>query len=167
MEDVWTTGPLNYTIEDLTGGVQYDVQVRADTSVGTGPWSATSSGAPQATPGAPAITGPITPGDEELTVEWSAPANDGGTAITGYDLRFIRNDAPDKADGNWTVRTGIWNSGGLRYDLEGLTNGAAYEVQVRAVNVSGTGPWSETFTGTPATWWAIRSFSPEQCGSRR
>ena len=161
VEDVWTTGPLNYTIEDLTGGVQYDVQVRADTSVGTGPWSATSSGAPQATPGAPAITGPITPGDEELTVEWSAPANDGGTAITGYDLRFIRNDAPDKADGNWTVRTGIWNSGGLRYDLEGLTNGAAYKVQVRAVNVSGTGPWSETFTGTPATWWAIRSFSPE------
>ena len=37
----------------------------------------------------------------------------------------------------------------------------AYQVQVRAVNVSGTGPWSETFTGTPATWGAIRSLSPE------
>ena len=113
-------------------------------------------------PGPPTITGPITPDDQALTVEWSAPANDDGTAITGYDLRFIRNDAPDKADGNWTVRTDIWISGDLRYDLDGLTNGVAYDVQVRAVNVSGTGPWSNTFIGTPATLWASRSFSPER-----
>ena len=33
---------------------------------------------------------------------------------------------------------------------------------MRAVNVTGTGPWSETFVGTPATWWAIRSLSPER-----
>ena len=160
MEDIWTTGSLIYTIEGLTGGAQYDVQVRAVSSVGAGPWSATSTGVPQATPGAPAI-GSLTPGDSALTVEWSAPATDGGSDVTGYDLRYIRSDALDKADANWTVRSSIWNSGGLRYDLEGLTNGAAYEVQVRAVNVSGTGPWSETFTGTPATWWAIRSLSPE------
>ena len=160
MEDTRTTGSLNYTIEGLTGGVQYDVQVRAVSSVGTGPWSATSTGVPQATPGAPAI-GLLTPGDSALTVEWSAPATDGGSDVTGYDLRYIRSDALDKADANWTIRSSIWDSGGLRYDLEGLTNGATYEVQVRAVNVSGTGPWSETFTGTPATWWAIRSLSPE------
>ncbi len=160
VEDAWTTGSLIYTIEGLTGGAQYDVQIRAVTSVGAGPWSATSSGATQATPGAPAI-GLLTPGDSALTVEWSAPATDGGSDVTGYDLRYIRSAAPDRADANWTVRSGIWNSGGLRYDLEGLTNGVAYEVQVRAVNVSGTGPWSETLTGTPATWWAIRSLSPE------
>ena len=160
VEDAWTTGSLIYTIEGLTGGAQYDLQIRAVTSVGAGPWSATSSGVPQATPGAPAI-GLLTPGDSALTVEWSAPATDGGSDVTGYDLRYIRSDAPDKADANWTVESSIWSSGALQYDLGGLTNGVEYDVQVRAVNVSGTGPWSETFTGTPATWWALRSLSPE------
>ena len=149
MEDIWTTGPLNYTIEDLTGGVQYDVQVRADTSVGTGPWSATSSGAPQATPGAPEITGPITPGDSALTVEWSAPATDGGSDVTGYDLRYIESSAVDKADANWTVMEDIWTTGSLIYTIEGLTGGAQYDVQVRAVSSVGAGPWSATSTGVP------------------
>ena len=82
------------------------------------------------------------------------------SGITGYG--FIRDDAPDKADDNWTVRFDVWSSGGLRYSPDGLTNGVAYDVQLRAVNVTGTGPWSETFVGTPATWWAIRSLSPER-----
>ena len=48
LEDVWTTGsgPLNYTITGLMGGTQYDVQVRAVSSVMDGVWSATSTGTP-------------------------------------------------------------------------------------------------------------------------
>ena len=49
----------------------------------------------------------------------------------------------------------------MRYDLQGLTNDVAYDIQVRAVNVSSTSLWSSTFVGTPTTWWAARSFSPE------
>ncbi len=161
MEGAWTTGSLGYTIEGLTAGAQYDIQVRAVNSVGAGPWSVISSGVPQTTPGTPVI-GSLTPGDGMLTVEWSAPMDDGGTGITGYDLRFIRSDALDKADANGTARSSIWSSGGLRYSLGGLTNDVAYDVQVRAVNLAGTGPWSETIVGTPATWWAIRSLSPER-----
>ena len=33
-------------------------------------------------------------------------------------------------------------------------------MQVRAVSAAGDGPWSATAQGTPATWGAIRSFSP-------
>ena len=46
LEDVWTTGsgPLNYIITGLTGGTQYDVQMRAVSSAGDGHWSATVTG---------------------------------------------------------------------------------------------------------------------------
>ena len=40
------SGRLEYSIYDLTGGVRYDVQVRAVNSVGSGSWSATSTGTP-------------------------------------------------------------------------------------------------------------------------
>ena len=52
-----------------------------------------------ALPGAPSI-GSLTPGDGALAVAGSAPGNDGGADITSYDLRYIRSDAPNKADAN-------------------------------------------------------------------
>ncbi len=86
-----------------------------------------------------------------LTVTWSAPSSKGGSAITAYDLRYIRSDAPDKADANWTVVEDVWSAGSgalLTYELTGLSAGTQYDVQVRAVNGSGDGPWSATATGT-------------------
>ena len=86
-----------------------------------------------------------------LTVTWSAPSSKGGSAITAYDLRYIRSDAPDKADANWTVVEDVWSTGSgalLTYELTGLSAGTRYDVQVRAVNGSGDGPWSATATGT-------------------
>ena len=114
-------------------------------------------------PGAPEITGPITPGAASLTVSWTAPP--GGTVITSYDLRYIESSAVDKADANWTVVEDTWTTGSLIYTIEGLTGGAQYDVQVRAVSSVGAGPWSVTATGTPVqgdqvpTAGATRSFS--------
>jgi hypothetical protein len=79
----------------------------------------------------------LTPGDETLTIAWSAPADTGGSTVEGYDARYIRSDAADKADANWTERDGIWTSGALRHVLSGLTNGVDYDVQLRAVNAVG------------------------------
>ncbi len=147
---VWTSGDLRHTVGSLTNGVRYDMQLRAVTSVGVGPWSAAASATPQTAPGAPAIDR-VTFGDRALAVSWSAPADDGGSAVRSYDLRHIRSDALDKADVNWTVRNGVWSSGDLESTLDGLTNGDAYDVQVRAVNVVDPGPWSATVSGTPWT----------------
>ena len=93
----------------------------------------------------------MTSGDRELTVAWSAPAEDGGRDVTAYDLRYIRSDASDKSDTNWTVKDSIWSSSALEYSLDGLTNSVGYEVQVRAVNAVGEGPWSPAGSGTPLT----------------
>ncbi len=149
-DSVWSSGALRYPLSGLTNGVEYEVQVRAENSVGEGPWSPARTDTPLTTPGAPSIES-VTPGDETLTVVWSAPASDGGRDITGYDLRYIRSDAPDKADANWTEQYSIWTSGALRYPLPGLINGVDYDVQLRAVNALGGGSWSGTGAGTPLT----------------
>ena len=47
-----------------------------------------------------------------------------------------------------TVREGVWISGSLTYTLDGLSEGTAYEVQVRAVAGDDTGEWSATHTAT-------------------
>ena len=148
--NIWSSGALRYDLGGLTNGVSYDVLVRTVNAVGHGPWSPAATGTPRTTPGAPVIDSLI-PGDGALNVGWSDPATDGGAEVTGYDLRFIRSDAPDKADANWTGRNNIWSSGALRYDLGGLTNGVSYDVLVRTVNAVGHGPWSPAATGTPRT----------------
>ena len=149
-DGIWTSGALEYTVDSLTNGVGYDVQVRAVNVAGDGPWSAAASATPQTVTDAPTID-VITPGDGALAVSWSAPSDTGGSAITSYDVRYIRSDALDKADDSWTVRDDIWTSGDLQYTLSGLTNGVGYDVQVRAVNDAGDGPWSATATDTPRT----------------
>ena len=69
---------------------------------------------------------------------------------TAYDLRHIRSDAANKADANWTVAQDAWtSSGALSYELTGLDGGQQHDVQARAVNAAGDGPWSATVTGTP------------------
>ena len=102
-------------------------------------------------PGAPTITAPITAGDDSLTVDWSAPSDSGGPAITAYDLRYIQTSADETVDNNWTVVQDVWTgSGPLQYVLTGLADGTQYDVQVRAINSDGDGPWSAMVTGTTA-----------------
>ena len=112
-------------------------------------------------PGSPTI-GTLTTGANFLTATWSAPVGSGGPAISAYDLRYIQTSADETVDANWTVVDDAWaaGSGALSHQISGLTGGTQYDVQVRAVTAAGNGPWSAAATGTPATWGAIRSFSP-------
>ena len=116
-------------------------------------------------PGAPTITSPAVAGPNSLTVAWVAPGNTGGPVVTAYDLRYIRTDADETVETNWTVMEDVWTgSGGLEYVLTGLTAGAQYDIQLRAVNFTGDGPWSATAVGTPSTWGVTRSYSRVDVG---
>ena len=101
-------------------------------------------------PPAPAIES-LTPSDQAITVVWTAPGSDGGSAITSYDLRYISSVATDKDDANWTVEDDVWSSGALQAAISGLTNGTSYDVQARAVNAIANGAWSTTVAGKAAT----------------
>ncbi len=99
-----------------------------------------------------------------LLIFWSAPTQADGSAVFSYDLRFIESSADKMEESNWTIVDEIWTigSGALIHDLAGLADKTQYDVQLRASNPVGDGPWSETFSevaGIPATVSAIRSFS--------
>ena len=92
-------------------------------------------------PAAPALTG----GDAKITAAWAAPAagllNGGPTPTTGYQTRYR------PAGGEWSVPTA---AAGTTATIAGLANDTAHQVQVRALNIAGAGPWSPAATATPA-----------------
>ena len=101
-------------------------------------------------PGAPAGLTVTANALSGIELSWSEPASAGGLAVTAYDVRHIETSADETADSNWTVLEGVWTIGvgALQYTLSGLTPGTQYDLQVRAANGLGAGPWSATATGT-------------------
>ena len=103
-------------------------------------------------PGAPTITA-VTPGEGYLTISWTAPDDTGGLDIESYDIRYIETAADETVESNWTFVEDVWTATSgddLQYSITGLTGETPYDIQVRAENAKGIGPWSETMTGTPA-----------------
>ena len=114
------------------------------------------------TPIAPTIPSLI-PGEKWIAVRWTVPTSTGGSAITTYDTRYIRTDATDKADANWTTQENIRtaSSGNLVHVIHGLTTGIEYDVQVRAANANGKGAWAATSKTTPTDASATRTSGTE------
>ena len=67
--------------------------------------------------------------------------------VTSYDVRYILTGADEMVDPNWTVVDPA-TSGEFTYTVTGLADDSPYDVQVKAVNTSGDGPWSAS--GSPA-----------------
>ena len=88
-----------------------------------------------------ALEARLVSGDGQLTVDWTAPSGD-GEAVDDYDVRY----RADAETGAWTELPDAAESAAPSATITGLTNGTAYQVQVRA----GDGEWSATVTGTPA-----------------
>ena len=88
-----------------------------------------------------ALEARLVPGDGQLTVDWTALSGD-GEAVDDYDVRY----RADAESGAWTELADTPESAAPSATITGLTNGTAYQVQVRA----GDGEWSATVTGAPA-----------------
>ena len=150
-----TSASTSATLTGLTNGTTYQVQVRAGNSVGDGAWSPSATEYPSTVPGSPAAP-TLSVNDTSLGVSWSAPASNGGSTITDYDVRYRACTATPKTCansatwGSWTE----WNSGNTSdttsATITGRTNGTAYQVQVRAANRSGDGNWSASASAVPA-----------------
>jgi hypothetical protein len=132
-----TTAPI--IITGLTNGTTYDIVIRAINSVGNGASSNSISGIPTTVPSAPTITS-VTSGNTQLTVNFTAPANDGGSLITDYEYS-TDNGVSFTSSGVTTAPITI----------TGLTNGTTYNVVIRAINSVGNGDPSNSVSAIPST----------------
>ena len=106
---------------------------------------------PPAAPDAPTVSATAGTTDS-LDVSWTAPDNAGKPAIDNYDLQYRVGTS-----GSFTA--GPQSQTGLIASIGSLTAGTSYEVQVRAHNDEGDGPWSASGTGSTSTN-AAPVFSP-------
>ena len=129
------------TITGLTNGTLYGFQVRAVNSIGDGEASQATA-TPGRVPSAP--TGVVARVESEtITVMWGIPADNGGSAITGYRVRYRTSG------GAWSAPMAVeGGASATSYTMTGLTNGVGYEIQVWAVNGIGDGA-AATVEATP------------------
>ena len=152
-----------HTITGLEDGTTYFVVIRAVNAVGTGEYSYEISGYTSAVPPAPGtvtatataprVNSDGTPGNgTELTVTWSpVTLTNGGPPITGYEVQYRRLADPDKPVPDARYSAHVWKTvdgdsetagtdfplGALTAQVQGLEEGASYQVRARAVTRSG------------------------------
>ena len=117
-------------VRGLENGRQYTFAVRAVNGIGPGA-VATVLATPRGAPSAPRNLA-AAPGDAQATLTWSAPAEDGGSDVTGYQYQVDQGDWINA--GATAARSVV---------VSGLENGREYTFAVRAVNGVGPGPAAE------------------------
>lgn len=135
--------PITATVSGLAHGTSYAVQVRAMNVSGPGEAATANDADPTDVPSAPMAVA-ATPSDKSLAVEFQVPGSDGGLNITKYQA---------SVDGGKTWADVVTTDGPsldvLDTKVSGLTNGTAYTVQLRAVNVDGPGAVGTADPATP------------------
>ena len=138
-----STSPI--VVSGLTNGDRYRFYVVATNRAGNSGQSVGSNSVVAAKPiTAPAKpTGVVaTPGNGSASVAFTAPTDDGGSAITGYAIRAV-------GPGGMVVKTATGTQSPI--ELTGLTNGRSYRFTVAATNAIGTGAFSDPSASvTPA-----------------
>ena len=126
-------------VTGLTNGKTYEFRVTAVNAAGTSTsFSVTAEGTPRTFASAPNLFA-ITPGNTELFVRWDPPTDNGGTAVTGYNVFFTTGSTTRSVFASDTQTT-----------ITGLVNGTSYTVTVRALTGGGQGAASNSQIGTPA-----------------
>ncbi len=147
----WTGGPLSCVLTGLTDGDTYSFTVTATNSLGTGVASLPSNSVvPAATAPAAPTSLVATPGNGTVALSWAAPASNGGSALTGYNLYESATAGGENysapVNGSSLIST-------TTTTVTALTNTKTYFFTVKAVNAIGSSsPSNEA--------WAIPDTSP-------
>ena len=115
-------------------GATYIAAVQAVESNVGGAWAQSAASLQVVKPGPPASVTAARSGEGSITATWTAPINDGNSAVTGYDVNISDNDGL-----TWARKAS--NVSGTSATLTGVNNATEYVVSVRARNAAGGGPW--------------------------
>jgi len=125
------------SVNNLLNGTSYVFRLAAENIAGVGAWSS------QSTSATPHIDSPSAPdslavisGNVQVSLSWTAPADNGGSSITAYTIRYSSTGSAP-----WTYFYS--GSTATTATVAGLTNGTSYVFQVAAVNDAGTGAFSD------------------------
>src|SRR5207245_11055390 len=124
-----------YSDTGLAASTTYTYRVSAINSVGTSAPSNTASATTNSAATAPSPPTGLTAtavSSSQINLFWTAPTNNGGSAITGYKIER-------STDGGTTWSTIVSNTGstGATYSNTGLTASTAYTYRVSATNSVG------------------------------
>ena len=124
-----STYSVTVTVSDgvLTAGIAVTIRV---TDV---------DGEAPSAPAAPTVVAGATDSETTLDVSWAAPVNT-GPPIKDYNIQYRVGSSGGFTDARFS---GV----GTRAAITGLSPDTTYEVQVRAVNDEGAGPWSASGRG--------------------
>src|SRR5207302_1473841 len=129
-----------YSNTGLAPSTAYTYRVSAINSVGTSPPSNTASATTSSTaPQPPTGLTATAVSSSQINLSWTAPSNNGGSAITGYKIERSTN-------GGTTWQIIVANTGHITttYSNTGLAKDTTYTYRVSAINSVGTSPPSNT-----------------------
>ncbi len=128
-----------------SAGTRYHYRLRASNTRGSSGWTSSVSATTDAAtaPGVPRNVTAAADGQTVINLTWEAPADNGGAAITGYQIFISETGSPP-----WALP--FQNYKGTSYKHTGLSAGAERYYQVRARNSVGLGPFSKTVNATTA-----------------
>ncbi|HEY5014796.1 MAG TPA: Calx-beta domain-containing protein, partial [Acidimicrobiia bacterium] len=143
--------PIKVTTAAIAPGtVSFNLAILSASGAGvadsSGTVSIVANGSGAAVPGAPQSFAATTSGTalHDVDLAWTAPAGDGGRAITGYEYRV---SILGGGFGPW-ISTGAGIDTGI---IDSTCTLAACTYEVRAVNAIGAGPESSDATAAPLT----------------
>jgi len=141
---VLNSSVVSYKVTGLANGAQYQIRLESKAKTKKSRWvtRSTSVASPKAvTPGAPTSVLATSVGQGRVTVSWTAPLSNGGSAVTGYTVRA-------SGDSSQACAT----NGALSCTVAGLANGTAYTFTVVATSAIGnSGASAASGAVTPAT----------------
>lgn len=139
------TNVNNETVTSLTNGVNYSFRVAASNADGTSAYTAVRTATPTGPPDAPtSLTATVASGS--ATISFTAPASNGGSAITNY--QYSINDGA-----TWTAFSPTVVASPVT--ISGLTNGTTYPIRLRAISALGNGDSSTSLSVIPGAPFTI------------
>jgi fibronectin type 3 domain-containing protein len=130
----------SYLDEGLVRGVPYFYRIQAFHSFANGTLTKIMSAVPVGLPGPPENLTALS-GTGQVALNWSLPIDDGGIAVTSYNL--YRGPTPAALE--LFVELSWWL---FFLDMD-VTNGVTYYYALTAVSPVGEGPWSPIINATP------------------
>jgi hypothetical protein len=130
------------TVNGLTPGSTYQFGVTAENCAGSSPESGRAALTEPNSPSAPqSVT--ATGGVGTIKVQWSAPAQTNGAAITSYTAHLYRSDGTDTG-----LDSGTLAATTTQYTFSGRPKATSYYALVYATNSVGTSPAGQSGTAT-------------------